>query len=277
MASDECAFLRPIVIDSDNNSVSVGGVSETIGQGVYPNVAALLNELNAETAGYTWGFSAHGTPNDPFRISVEGGGVFAVTWIDTALRDLLGFTGNLSGEASYTATYAPQNCWLPTRSRADNGEWTKDLKMQWSGIEGRSGAVAGLRSGAGVYRTSLDFEALGAAEVLYSRCTSAIQQVRCLEYFVEQTRECWSSVNNPSPSGFYFYPDWTNITVAATSTFDSGDASKFNYSSSPDIYAFCQFDSDWFPRIKPTLSVRSDYFDVSVDIHAATAPTWTGE
>jgi len=272
MASDKCALLRPIVITTDNNNLSVGGVAETIGSGVYPNIAALLAELNAETTGFVWSFDSN-----RLLINVTGAVVFAVVWTDTELRDILGFTGDLSGYDTYTATYTPENCWLPTRSRADNGEWTKDLRTQWRGAEGRTGAVAGLRTGASIYRTTLEFEALNAAEVMYSRCTTAIEQERCLEKFIEDTRECWSTTDNPSPSGFYFYPDWTDIVVAATSTFDSGDAGKFNYAASAEIYTFCQFDADWYPKIKSTLGIRSDYFSVQIDLHTATAPTWTGD
>jgi hypothetical protein len=39
----------------------------------------------------------------------------SVTWTDTALRDLLGFTGNLSGSTSYTATNQMRYVWRPSR------------------------------------------------------------------------------------------------------------------------------------------------------------------
>lgn len=48
-----------------------------------------------------------------FRVRLASSGVFTVTWNSTVLRDLLGFTGNLSGSSSYTATNASPLLWAP--------------------------------------------------------------------------------------------------------------------------------------------------------------------
>ena len=48
------------------------------------------------------------------RVTFAGsGGNFTVTWTDTALRDLLGFTGNLAGAATYTGTNQARYNWYP--------------------------------------------------------------------------------------------------------------------------------------------------------------------
>lgn len=45
----------------------------------------------------------------------SGAGNFTVTWDSTALRDLLGFTGDLSGASSYTATNVSPLLWSPAK------------------------------------------------------------------------------------------------------------------------------------------------------------------
>tara|TARA_Y100000310_G_scaffold132_1_gene179 strand:+ start:1605 stop:2384 length:780 start_codon:yes stop_codon:yes gene_type:complete len=55
------------------------------------------------------------------------GGSTAIVWTDTDLRDLLGFTGNLSGASAYTGTNQARYCWFPTIGLS---EYPGDL-TQW--------------------------------------------------------------------------------------------------------------------------------------------------
>jgi hypothetical protein len=268
-------FMRPVVIDSTNKDFSYddgGGVTAcALTTGTYPCLPAVLKEFTTQS-GITTAITAG------YVVLSHGIVVFSVTWTDTALRDLLGFTANLSGATSYTATYTPENCWVPTRSRADNDNFQIDHKLQWKGSESRTGNVGGLRSSAEVYRTSIEIEALDGALVSQALAESAIDKERSLDYFASQSREVWGTAGEPSPSGFYYWPDRTNVTTAsASSVYDSGDAATLFYSSSPDVFLFCHFDSNWYPRSKPFIgSCRADYYNVTLDIHTATAPTWTG-
>lgn len=52
-------------------------------------------------------------------IAASGGGNPSITWTSTTLRNLLGFTGNLSGAASYTSTNATKALFLPNVPRAE--------------------------------------------------------------------------------------------------------------------------------------------------------------
>jgi hypothetical protein len=49
------------------------------------------------------------------RVKISAGGTFSITWTDTGLRDLLGFTGNLAAAASYTATNVSPLLWSPAK------------------------------------------------------------------------------------------------------------------------------------------------------------------
>lgn len=52
------------------------------------------------------------------KVKLTGSGSFDVTWTDTNVRDMLGFTGNLSGASSYTATNISPLFWSPLRTES---------------------------------------------------------------------------------------------------------------------------------------------------------------
>ncbi len=276
MASDRAVFMRPVIVDSTNKDVTVGGFVVALTTGVYPNVAAVMYELQVKViaAGIAT-FTA--TLNTSLKVVLAATPNFAVVWTDTALRDLLGFTGNLADTNTYTATYTPQNTWFPLRVRADNDEWYQDHKVQWKGTTARNGNSVGLRTGSAIYSTSIEYNALPDYECLRARSTTAFQDVRCLDYFLDQSREIYSAYNQVSAAGFYYFPDYTAVTIGACATYTSGDCTQFHRSSSPSTFAFCAFDSNYYPQYKPTWSAgQCEFYNCDVNIHTATAPTWTG-
>jgi hypothetical protein len=75
---------------------------------------SLIDEMAAQmTAAGVAGATAVITRDRVVKLA-SGGANFAITWSsDTGLRDLLGFTGNLSGAASYTAPNISPLLWSP--------------------------------------------------------------------------------------------------------------------------------------------------------------------
>jgi hypothetical protein len=64
------------------------------------------------------------------KITIAGlGAATAITWTDTALRDLLGWTADLSGDSSYTAPNQARYCWFPSKPLA---EYPGDLTEWWT-------------------------------------------------------------------------------------------------------------------------------------------------
>jgi len=217
------------------------------------------------------------TLDSDFKVYLTASDVFNLTWTDTGLRDLLGFTANLTDAALYTADYTPQNTWFPLRVRADNDEWYQNHKDQWKGATARNGNTVGLRTGSAIYSTSIEYNALPDYECLRARATTTYQDVRCLDYFLDQSREIYSAYNQVSLAGFYYFPDYTAVTIGASATYTSGDCTQFHRSSSPSTFAFCAFDSNYYPQYKPTWSAgQCEFYNCDVNIHTATAPTWTG-
>lgn len=49
------------------------------------------------------------------RVKLSAAGAFSVTWDDTTLRDILGFSGNLAAASSYTAPNVSPLLWSPAK------------------------------------------------------------------------------------------------------------------------------------------------------------------
>ena len=66
--------------------------------------------------------------DDTGRVTRAASGVttFSLTWTSTTIRDRLGFTGNLSGAATYTGSKQARFLWLPDVGR------TNPLSPNWS-------------------------------------------------------------------------------------------------------------------------------------------------
>lgn len=62
-------------------------------------------------------------------VTIDVPGTASITWTDTDLRDVLGFTGNLSGAGSYTGTWGARGMWMPDSplvspyTAGDAGHW----------------------------------------------------------------------------------------------------------------------------------------------------------
>lgn len=263
--------MRPVVISSSSKDFTVDGSAKALATGTYPNIAAVMYEMMTKASGLTATFSTD------MKVVLTKSGTFTVTWDDANLRNYLGFTGNLSGNASYTATYTPLYCWFPSRVRADNGAWGYDQKKNWKGKEAISGNVCGLSNGSAIYRTSIEYEALNDYEVLISRGATTYQQNRCLEYFAYNDRVAFSASGDVSASGFYYFPDYTAVTIGPCAGYTSGSAANFHLSSGASTFVFAQFDPNWYPEPKATIkAAQTDWYDVNVECHSATAPTWSG-
>lgn len=62
--------------------------------------------------------SASATISDDGFVTLSASGAFTVTWTNTTLRDILGFTGNLTSATSHTATEQAKYTWHPNTGPA---------------------------------------------------------------------------------------------------------------------------------------------------------------
>lgn len=70
------------------------------------------------SSGFTVTASWSESGNGKVTIEYDGAGLVTLTWTSTDMRDLLGFTGNLSGATEYTGTAHARGVWLPDCSMA---------------------------------------------------------------------------------------------------------------------------------------------------------------
>lgn len=99
-------------------SVTIAGSAQTISGNYYLyNATSSLSLLSAwVTAATAAGLaSATAVLTQDRKVKIGNGANFTVTWTNTTFRDLLGFTGNLSGASSYTATNTSKLLWSPAK------------------------------------------------------------------------------------------------------------------------------------------------------------------
>ena len=62
------------------------------------------------------------------KVTIDFSTTGTLDWTDTALRDALGFTGNLAAASSYTGANVARHLWLPSREPAD---YPLDRALVW--------------------------------------------------------------------------------------------------------------------------------------------------
>lgn len=99
-------------------SVNDGGGADTVtitagSRYTLEFIAALETALEAATgSGWTVTIADGEGASGKVTLAINSGTV-SLTWVTTALRDLLGFTGNSASAASHTGTNGMQSIWLP--------------------------------------------------------------------------------------------------------------------------------------------------------------------
>lgn len=101
------SWLIGSIEDSAAMTVTIAGSARTIAAGDYylhgpTSGLSLLTAFETQMTGAGVG-SAAAYLTKAGKVRLTGSGTFTITWTNTTLRDLLGFTGNLSGASSYVA------------------------------------------------------------------------------------------------------------------------------------------------------------------------------
>lgn len=276
MAIGRAALLRPIEItaSSDNFSLTVGGstTARTISSGVYANIMTLANEVLGKMgvlAAPTLTFATSGA--NAGKITIGNSAVFSVTWTDTALRDILGFIGDLSGASSYTATYKPMYCWISDYTPKDREWWSLKHKDTFAGAVSRSGDLVGLGNGNRIYHRTLGFDAETGPNVFASMCTTDGQEAGALDVFIEGARASAPAVAaSPATHGFWYVYSIGDLAATSNADISSYDGIVHQLHK----WQWCHLSPDGLREPKASLGVGRDWFAFDLDIHTATPPTW---
>jgi hypothetical protein len=270
----------------DGNYDAGGAVAKTIGVGVYGCFLNVLAEFVDQLKTINAGINAYIDANWKVVIDAGGGHTIAIRWDgvdatrDTALRDMLGFTGNLAAAQTHTATYTPQYCWLPTYQSADREYWGRRQADAFRGSMAQNGRLAGVTAGPTLYYRDFTFQYETAVKSYRSSADVVAEQTRTFEEFMEQCRQAQPTTSgNPNPKGFYYVPDRSIYTTATPSTaipdtMTSGGV-DFELDTGADVYVFCHADVEGAGDPTPAIENNKNYYELQFTAHTATAPTWT--
>jgi hypothetical protein len=276
------ALPTEITVSNDSFSVDVAPagspVAATIDIGTYANVFTVIYAVRAKLQSIDANFDIVLDTNLKCYLT-HATTAFSITWTDAALGTLLGFSGNLTGNT--LAPNIPERLWLSTYGTNDRSPWTSDESSIFSGVRALNGRLSGTQTGPVLYSKSFSFEAESGGNVFEELGTTAVQQARCLEYIIRSAKSGHpTTAGNAACNGVYVFPDadtaisMVNNGTSSFPAFDSGGVS-LSMSSSPEVYVYCHFEVKTKPKIKPTLSVGRQYWDIDdLELYTATAPTW---
>jgi hypothetical protein len=295
MAVIKPVFFRPIEITSSNNTFSVwvdpDGVSGNVELevnldigvwgSIFNLVAGICADVNS-SIGAIWVLSAEMIQSGDellikWTLTDQGGGGGAtppeLEWNE--IYDIIG--ANVSTKTTMdgsqptytqTMTYRPTHTWIPTYQSADQSRFYIDQKEIFAGNMSKSGFLAGNLVGPVLYWRDLNFVNETAENLFISAATSARYANRNLETFAKECRGGTVTVSgNPSVRGFYFIPDWTDVTTTCANTHTDTGGINFDYSSGADTYAFCQMSRGGYSEPQASLPTTKTRYNVGFQIH----------
>jgi hypothetical protein len=169
--------------------------------------AQLVEEIQARVRLFS-GFSAFNcTVSDAGIVNMNRGSNFTVTWTDTALRNILGFTADLSGASTYTAPNQHMYGWYPDSpiSERDGDERQAGVRTSDTQVmRAPGGQVNTITFAEFVDRTfSLGWIAKERAMAVPTDTQTTAARVKNRSY-----EEFWQQVGKPGRR-FRWYPDAT--------------------------------------------------------------------
>jgi len=266
-------FARPIEIGSSSKDLTVAGTGYAIATGLYGCIVALVHQLDAVINPEAVAATLVSTGGS-LKVKLTGAGVFAVVWNDTALRDILGFTADLGGASSYTATYTPTHTWLSTNDSSDLHPFEREPDEIMTGVETADG-LAAIKTGFEANYRVVSYPHEPKVNVYPSMGTTTYEQARSFQQFMVDAAQfrVADSDNPPTKSGFYFFPDHTDASTLVATPDDGG--LSFNLATGADTYAYVC--APVRGHDKPTQSIEAiiEYYDVAVRLKTVSSPDWT--
>lgn len=105
----------------------------------------MLNTQRAGSGGATWSVT-YSTTTGKYTIAMSAG-TYSITWTSTVLRDLLGFTANITTQTSVTGASQARGLWLPDCTfRCDVDARKAPIATDHRNTLGPTGRVYGLKS-----------------------------------------------------------------------------------------------------------------------------------
>ena len=285
-------FLRPVEYTYTGTAFTVGAVAfTTFSKGTFPNALSLAHSVAAainNEGTYTIALSM----SDGFLIGLTPSGASpTITWNDTTLRDILGFTGAstaLSDGVTTYASYTTLYCWIPTFQRGDQDGFSPDLSDVATGTLSKDGTWSGISTGGTlVYSTTITFSHELETNLLVSSFdTDDQKRARCLESFlIGAVSDGPTDATYASPKGFWYYPDINDAisqcTLTALEPWAEGDDIGVEFDSDGgDTKVFCSTSPSQLSalRARPSMPFSTIRYGVTFSFQTCPAPTgWAYE
>lgn len=277
MTIGRAVFLRPVEITSSNDSFTVNATALTLDNGTKSCVLTVMKRVRTAirtVAGMSAATVTIG--NDPTsstygKVTIANGTAFTVTWTDVALRNMLGFTGNLSSNTTHTATNRPLYTWFSDYTPSDRNTWALDHRGTFAGGMSRAGELVGLATGPAIYKRTMTFDAETGANIFRAQCVEgSAEYYRCLETFIEEARSSCPTVSTHAPThGFWYWYDGSSLEIQSSLLYTG-----FHMERSSSTPAWCHFNPEGMRTPTASLGVKRDWYSVSLDIHSAAVPAW---
>lgn len=273
MPSDRPIFLRPIYNASTATMFVYNSSNVSIEAGVYASILTLAKEIKDKIAAVDATFDI--SIGTDFKLTFSATSSFTLNFSQSTMRDILGFTGNLSGSASQTASYTPSHLWFPTYAQADQSEFRYDHGERFSGRTAMDGTTAGVKlDSLNLQRKSFSFgyEPNYNVGVVYAR--DDYEEQRCLDTFLDGARfSIPTDSNEVASTGAWYYPDYTD--AALTSDMSTNAGNDFYRTSSPSTHVFCHVVPGSIANYTPAVPVTREFWNVGFSVTTAAAPSWT--
>lgn len=282
----------------DDGVDTVTATASTFGTGTWANPLSLAHSICAFSRN-DGTFALAFVVSDDMKIKLYCEDTITITWSNTDLRDVLGYTGGstvLTASTWNEATYTPTHCWIPERQRMDQGEFYRRINETAIGNVATDGVYSGINAtGSTIWYRDIQFQFELSTNILASKETSSsstnYDSDRCLETFlIGALTSSVTSDESVSPKGFWFYNDvrdviydeggeailnttepWAENTQNIGVLFDKG--------SSPHVKCFCHLnDATSITHLsqQASLPASTQRFDTPIiSFHTATAPLWT--
>jgi len=295
-------FMRPIEITTANNTftieLDVGAGQQAfainLDTGVWGSVFNLAAGIAAEITALHANISCTSSmvqSGDDLLIrfvlvdSGSSGLTPETTWNE--VYDIIGATGSGDNDEVWTEspadtytctmTYRPTHMWIPTYQSADQGRFYIEQGEIFEGNMSKGGFLAGNQTGPVIYWRDLSFVNEPAENIFMSAATSARYGNRNLETFVKECRSSNPSVSgNGCTRGFYFIPDWNDVTTTCANTHTDNGGINFDYASSEDTFVFCQMNSKGYSLPQSSLPTTKTRYSTGFQIHTVDySVSWT--
>ena len=277
----------------------VATAATTFPSGTWANLWSLLHSICAWINNNTAYNVDYRMSDDGYPELTSSTGPHTLTWNDTTLRDLLGFTGastTIPNGTYVTATYLPGTyctdehedqgpyCWIPSLNSSDRGVYSSQPREVVVGDTSQNGRFSGMHSG-----VDIDYRSLMFPHEEDTNLLRAVQEVaardQSLQSFLERCCINWTTDDeSASTVGFWYYRninDCISDCAGVSTTEPWSEATdigvQFDLSSSPDRKVFCntspgQLPSSW--GSEPSLLATTLRFHETFGFNTTTAPAW---